>query len=71
MCKEISLIWEIPAGEEFALIFDGEVSLTLGTEVHVLCRGDTASFASETPHLWENSGPAAAQIVIVSPRFTH
>lgn len=59
------------SGEEFALVFDGEVSLTLGTEVHVLFRGDTVNFASETPHLWENSGTAAARIVIVSSRFTH
>lgn len=58
-------------GEEFALVFDGEVALTLDQDVYVLRRGDTASFASETPHLWENPGPAAAQIVIVSPRFTH
>ena len=58
-------------GEEFALVFEGEVSLTMGTDVQVLRRGDTASFASETPHLWDNPGPAPAQIVIVSPRFTH
>jgi quercetin dioxygenase-like cupin family protein len=58
-------------GEEFALVFDGEVSLTLGSDVHLLRRGDTASFSSETPHLWENPGPATAQVVIVSPRFTH
>src|SRR5919106_2093611 len=58
-------------GEEFALVLEGEVSLTLGTEVQLLYRGDTASFTSETPHLWENSGPATAQIVIISSRFTH
>jgi len=58
-------------GEEFALVFDGEVSLTLGTDVHVLQRRDTASFSSEVPHLWENPGPCDAQVVIVSPRSTH
>jgi len=58
-------------GEEFALVFDGEISLTLGEDVHILSRGDTAYFSSETPHLWENPGPAMAQVVIVSPRFTH
>jgi quercetin dioxygenase-like cupin family protein len=58
-------------GEEVARVFEGEVSLTLGTDVQVLRRGDTASSASETPHLWDNAGPAPAQIVIVSPRFTH
>ena len=58
-------------GEEFALVFDGEVSLTLGADIHVLRRGDTASFSSETPHLWENPGAGTAQVVVVSPRFTH
>jgi uncharacterized cupin superfamily protein len=58
-------------GEEFALVFDGEISLTLGTEVHALRRGDTATFTSDMSHLWENPGLATAQIVIVSPRFTH
>jgi len=58
-------------GEEFALCFDGEVTLTLNECNQVLRRGDTVSFPSETPHRWENCGAAAAQIVIVSRRFTH
>jgi len=58
-------------GEEFALVFDGEVSLTLGDDVHILRRGDTVSFNSEVPHLWENLRTDDAQVVIVSPRFTH
>ena len=59
------------SGEEFALVFDGEILLNLGTDVHILRRGDTASFSSEVPHLWENRGPAASQVVIVSSRFIH
>jgi len=58
-------------GEEFALCFDGEVTLTLDDCSQVLRRGDTVSFSSETPHRWENCGAAAVQIVIVSRRFTH
>lgn len=58
-------------GEEFALVYEGEVTLALGDDVHRLQRGDTASFSSETPHQWENAGPGSAQVVIVSPRFTH
>lgn len=58
-------------GEEFALVFDGEVSLTLGNDTHILRRGDTVSFSSEMPHLWENPGTGDTQIVIVSPRFIH
>lgn len=58
-------------GEEFTFIFDGEVSLTLGADDYVLRRGDTVSFNSEVPHLWENPGIDDAQVVIVSPHFTH
>lgn len=59
------------SGEEFALVFEGEVVLTLGADVHMLKRGDTASFSSEILHLWENPGPGTTQVVIVSPRFIH
>ncbi|MEX2160133.1 MAG: cupin domain-containing protein [Dehalococcoidia bacterium] len=59
------------AGEELGIVFEGDVSFTLGEDVHRLKRGDSVSFSSETPHLWENHGPEAAQIAIVSPRFTH
>lgn len=58
-------------GEEFGLVFEGTVSFTLGEDVHHLERGDSVSFSSDTPHLWENPGPEAAKIAIVSPRFTH
>lgn len=58
-------------GDEFALIFDGQISLTLGSETHELNRGDALTFSSETPHLWENKSSQSARIVIVSSRFTH
>jgi quercetin dioxygenase-like cupin family protein len=59
------------SGEEFAIVFEGDISLTLGAETHVLRRGDTASFSSEVEHLWENPGRNDVQVVVVSPRFTH
>lgn len=58
-------------GEEIAIVFDGEVQLTLGEKKHCLGRGDSVSFSSKLPHLWENPGPHTVQIIIVSPRFTH
>ena len=58
-------------GEEFALCFDGEMTLTLNDCSRMLRRGDTVNFSSETPHRWENSGVEVAQIVIVSRRFIH
>jgi transcriptional regulator with XRE-family HTH domain len=62
---------EAHGGEEFALVFEGEATLTLGDEVHVLGRGDAVTFSSEVPHAWENTGLEPARIVLVSPRFTH
>jgi transcriptional regulator with XRE-family HTH domain len=58
-------------GEELAIVFDGKVQLTLGDKEYRLGRGDSVSFSSDVPHLWENPGPHTVQIIIVSPRFTH
>lgn len=55
-------------GDEFAIVFDGEVRLTLGETVHRLGRGDAATFPAETPHRWENPGLEPARIVVVSSR---
>jgi XRE family transcriptional regulator, regulator of sulfur utilization len=52
--------------ERFVLIFDGEVTLTLGDEVHVLRKGDAITFGSATPHQLENTGAGPAQVVIVT-----
>jgi transcriptional regulator with XRE-family HTH domain len=57
-----------PGGEKFALLIEGEVTLTLGEEVHVLRKGDAITFAPVTPHQWENSGPGPAHMVIVMRR---
>jgi transcriptional regulator with XRE-family HTH domain len=53
-------------GEEFAIVFEGEVLLTLGADVHRLGRGDAATFPAATPHRWENLGAVPARIVVVS-----
>jgi quercetin dioxygenase-like cupin family protein len=58
-------------GEEFAVVFEGAVTLTLGREVYTLEKGDAINFASETPHLWENTGSSPAQVLIVAARFAH
>jgi quercetin dioxygenase-like cupin family protein len=57
-----------PGGEKFALLIGGEVTLTLGDEVHVLRTGDAITFAPVTPHQWENSGTGPAHVVIVTRR---
>lgn len=55
-------------GDEFAIVFEGEVRLTLGEETFQLARGDAATFSAETPHCWENLASKPARIVVVSAR---
>lgn len=52
----------------FAIVFDGDVLLTMGDAVHRLARGDAASFSATTAHRWENAGREPARIVIVTSR---
>lgn len=58
----------VPWGEKFALLLEGEVTLTLGEEAHVLRKGDAITFAPVTPHQWENNGAGPAHVVIVMSR---
>lgn len=58
-------------GEEFVIVFEGEVRLTLGSTRYVLGRGDTVSFEASTPRRWENPARTPARLVIVSSRLTH
>jgi uncharacterized cupin superfamily protein len=56
------------AREKFILVLDGEVTLTLGDEVHGLRTGDAITFASAIPHQLENTGAEPARVVIVTVR---
>jgi transcriptional regulator with XRE-family HTH domain len=56
-------------GEKFALIVEGEVTLTLGDAVHVLRQGDAITFIPTVPdYQWENTGAGPAQLVLVTLR---
>jgi len=55
-------------GEEFAIVFSGEVLLRLEGGEHRLQAGDAVSLSSEMPHQWENVSDREAQIVLVSLR---
>lgn len=55
-------------GEEFAIVFAGEVVLRLEEATHCLSAGDAVSLPSETPHQWENVSDRNAHIVLVSTR---
>jgi transcriptional regulator with XRE-family HTH domain len=57
-----------PGREKFALIFAGEVTLTLGDEVYGLRRGDAITFTPAISYQWDNTGAELAQVVIVTLR---
>jgi len=57
------------AMEEFALVLEGEVHVTLGEEVHHLHPGDAVTIPPEQPRAWENQGSVPARILVVSSRF--
>jgi transcriptional regulator with XRE-family HTH domain len=57
-----------PVGEKFALVLQGEVTLTLGDEEYRLGTGDAITFASALPHQMENTSPEPAHVVIVPIR---
>jgi quercetin dioxygenase-like cupin family protein len=58
----------VPLREQFALVYDGVVTLRLPESAYVLSQGDAVSIAAETPHRWENTGAGPAQVLIVSTR---
>ena len=57
--------------EEFALVLEGKVALTLGPEKHVLKKGDAVTILPQELRLWENTTARAARILIVSSRSTN
>ncbi|WP_197945887.1 helix-turn-helix domain-containing protein [Phytohabitans suffuscus] len=48
------------SGSEYGFLIEGELTLTLGFEEHLLRPGDAVSFASSTPHRYRNDGVAPA-----------
>jgi transcriptional regulator with XRE-family HTH domain len=55
-------------GEQFALVCEGTVTLTLPGGVYVLCPGDAVSLTAETPHQWTNTGADPARVLLVTAR---
>jgi transcriptional regulator with XRE-family HTH domain len=54
------------SSEEFAVVVQGEVRLTLGPDEHRLRRGDAATILAGELRLWRNFPRAPARILIVS-----
>jgi len=53
---------------EFAFVLEGEVSLTLGPETHVMEQGDAVMILPRELRLWVNEGTSSARILFVSTR---
>lgn len=54
--------------DQLAVIFDGQLTLTLSGEQVELGRGDAVLIRARTARHWHNAGLAAAQVLIVSSR---
>ena len=52
--------------EQIAVIFEGELELTLGDEEHKLARGDAVTIRADAPRRWRNASDEPAQVLIVS-----
>lgn len=58
----------VPGGEKFALVYSGELTLTLDKEVHALKQGDSITFSTATTQQWDNTGKIPVEVVLVSLR---
>jgi len=45
---------------EFFTCVSGEITLSVGTDAHVLKPGDVLAFPGDQPHAYQNSGPGRA-----------
>lgn len=52
--------------EEFALIFEGQITLVLGDFEYQLGRGDAVTIPPAVPHRWLNTSQDPAQVVLVT-----
>jgi DNA-binding XRE family transcriptional regulator/quercetin dioxygenase-like cupin family protein len=48
-------------GHEFAFLMEGELTLQLGFETHLIRAGDSVEFMASTPHLYFNAGRVPAR----------
>ncbi|MGH7230394.1 MAG: cupin domain-containing protein [Nitrospiraceae bacterium] len=51
--------------DQLAIVFEGEVLLTLKETEHRLRRGDSAQIPANTPHRWQNQKAKATRIILI------
>ena len=55
-------------GEEFGFVLEGEITITVGDEVHYVGPMSSFYYSSLLPHSWINTGKKACKIIwVVSP----
>ncbi len=54
--------------EQFVFVVEGQPTLALGPEEHVLGPGDAVTIRAQELHRWENRTTAPVRILVVSPR---
>lgn len=55
-------------GEEFGLVLEGELTLRLGEEIHLVPAGSSFYYSSSQPHAWTNEGDEPCRVVwVVTP----
>ena len=55
-------------GEEFGIILEGNLTLTVGEKVHSVPKGHSFYYSSLIPHAWTNRGKTRTVVVwVVSP----
>lgn len=55
-------------GEECGLVLEGQLELTLGTEIYSLEEGDSIYFKSDIPHSFKNIGKGPLKLVwVITP----
>lgn len=56
------------SSEEFAYVLEGEPTLTLGPEEHVLCPGDAVTIRARALRRWENRTSSVVPILNIAAR---
>jgi XRE family transcriptional regulator, regulator of sulfur utilization len=52
--------------EQWVLVLEGDIVLTMGQEEHLLSRGDAVTIQAVVPRRWHNTGTQPTEILIVS-----
>lgn len=54
-----------PRTVEYVLVFEGELTVTVGTEEHSLKAGESIKFRSDRPHSYHNSGNGITRLCVI------